>query len=105
MYKMEEKRKTYQFFKENNIDAIKKLLASKTRSELEKEFATSSQKIATEKQSRAFKKEVYEIAQEKDECDLFGINYTRILDYGSLDHLKVQVAALYRLNIVQINPQ
>ena len=105
MYKMEEKQKTYQFFKKNNIETIKKLLASKTRLELEKEFATSSQKITSEKQSRAFKKEVYEIAQEKDECDLFGINYTRILDYGSLDHLKVQVAALYRLNIVQINPQ
>lgn len=104
---MEKKRTTYQFFKKNNdqIDTIRKLLASKTRSELKKELETGSQKITTERQSRAYEKEVYEIAQEKDECDLFGINYTNALENGSLDNLKVQVAALYRLNILQINPQ
>ena len=101
---MEKERTIYQFFKKNNVDTIRKLLASKTRSELKKELETGSQKITTERQSRAYEKEVYEIAQEKDECDLFGINYTRVLDYGSLDHLKVQVAALYRLNILHINP-
>ena len=104
---MEKKRTTYQFFKKNNdqIDTIRKLLASKTKSELKKELEIGSLKITTERQSRAYEKEVYEIAQEKDECDLFGINYTNALENGSLDNLKVQVAALYRLNILQINPQ
>ena len=102
---MEKKRTTDQFFKKNNIDTIRKLLASKTRAKLKKDLETGYQKITTARQSRAYEKEVYEIAQEKDECDLFGINYTKVLDQRSKDNLKVQVAALYRLNILQINLQ
>ena len=102
---MEKKRTTDQFFNKNNIDTIRKLLSSKSRSELKKELETGSQKITSRRQLRAYEKEVYEIAQEKDECVLFGINYTNALEYGSIDCLKVKVAALYRLDILQINPQ
>ena len=102
---MEKKRTPDQFFNNNNIDTIRKLLSSKSRSELKKELETGSQKITSRRQLRAYEKEVYEIAQEKDECVLFGINYTNALEYGSIDCLKVQVAALYRLDILQINPQ
>ena len=105
MFKMEKKRTPDQFFNKNNIDTIRKLLSSKSRSELKKDLEIGSQKITTTRQSRAYEKEVYEIAQERVECDLFGINYIRVLDQRSLDHLKVHVAALYRLNILQINPQ
>ena len=89
----------------NNIDIIRKLLASKTRSELKKDLEIGSQKITSKNQFKAYEKEVYEIAQEKDECDLFGINYTKVLDQKSKDNLKVLVAALYRLNILRINSQ
>ena len=87
------------------MDKIKKLLASKTRSELRKDLKMGSQKITSNTQFKAYEKEVYEIAQEKDECDLFGIDYTKVLDGKSKDNLKVQVAALYRLNILPINSQ
>lgn len=102
---MEEKQTTDQFFKgkKNNIDRIRKLLESKTTSQLKKDLKIGSQKITNTKQFRTYEKEVYEIASEKDECDLFGINYTKVLDQRSKDNLKVQVAALYRLNILQIN--
>ena len=104
---MKKKQTTDQFFKknQNNIDKIRRLLASKTISELKKDLEIGSQKITSNRQFRAYEKEVYEIAQEKDECDLFGINYTKVLDQRSKDNLKVQVAALYRLNILPINSQ
>lgn len=99
---MEKKPTTNRIFKNNtnSIGTIRNILASKSRSELENDLKKGSQKLTSDQRSKAYEKEVFEIAQEKDECDLFGINYTKVLDQESTDHLKLKVAALYRLNIL-----